>query len=63
MIQGETGVVVAGSRVGEIARAVNELLDHPAQMVEMGKAGRAWTQERWSWQIWGERFREVLLSD
>ncbi len=63
VIQGETGVVVAGSRVGEIARAVNELLDHPAQMVEMGKAGRAWTQERWSWQIWGERFREVLLSD
>ncbi len=63
VIQGETGVVVDGSRVGEIARAVNELLDHPAQMVEMGKAGRAWTQERWSWQIWGERFREVLLSD
>ena len=63
VIQGETGVVVDGSRVGEIARAVNELLDHPAQMAELGKAGRAWTQERWSWQIWGERFREVLLSD
>ncbi len=63
VIQGETGVVVDGSRVGEIARAVNELLDHPAQMAELGKAGRAWTQERWSWQIWGERFREVLLGD
>ncbi len=63
VIQGETGIVVDGNQVKEIARVVNELLDHPSRMVEMGRAGRAWTQERWSWEIWGERFREVLLSD
>ena len=63
VIPGKTGIVVDGKRASEIARAVIELLDHPSKMVEMGRAGRAWTQERWSWQIWGERFREVLLGD
>ena len=63
VIQGKTGLVVDGTKVDEIARTINELLDNPTQLAAMGQAGRAWTVERWSWQIWGERFREVLLGN
>lgn len=63
VVQGVTGVVVDGTDVAEITRVINDLLDHPAQLKEMGIAGRAWTEERWSWQIWGERFKGVLLGD
>ena len=63
IIQGKTGLVVDGTKVDEIARTINELLDNPTQLAAMGQAGRAWTVERWSWQIWGERFREVLLGN
>lgn len=63
VIDGETGLVVDGTDVNGIAHAINELLDNPSKLIAMGRAGRAWTEERWSWKIWGERFREVLLSD
>ena len=63
IIQGKTGLVVDGTKVDEIALTINELLDNPTQLAAMGQAGRAWTVERWSWQIWGERFREVLLGN
>lgn len=63
VIQGKTGLVVDGTKVDAIARTINELLDNPAQLIVMGQAGRAWTIERWSWQIWGERFSEVLLGN
>ncbi len=63
VIDGKTGVVVDGTQVAEISRVIIELLDHPANLASMGRAGRAWTEERWSWQIWGERFVEVLLGN
>ena len=63
VIPGKTGEIVDGSSVNEIAAKVNEMLDHPSRLLEMGGAGREWTQERWSWEIWGRRFKEVLLGD
>ena len=63
VIPGMTGEIVDGSSVSEIAGRVNELLDHPSRLREMGEAGREWTRERWSWEIWGRRFKEVLLGD
>ncbi|MEJ0014492.1 MAG: glycosyltransferase family 4 protein [Actinomycetota bacterium] len=63
VLQGETGVVVDGTNLAQITDVINDLLDHPVKLKAMGLAGRAWAEERWSWQIWGERFRKLLLGD
>jgi phosphatidylinositol alpha-1,6-mannosyltransferase len=63
VIQGTTGVVVDGTKVKDISAAINELLDNPQKLAKMGVAGRQWAVERWSWQLWGARFRELLFSD
>ena len=63
VLPGKTGEVVDGTSVEKISAAIVELLDRPSHLIAMGSAGRAWTQEKWSWEIWGERFREVLLRD
>jgi len=63
VIAGQTGVVVDGTSVDSIVGSINDLLDNPSKLLAMGQAGREWTEQRWSWQIWGERFREVLLGN
>ena len=63
VIAGKTGEIVDGTSIDQIAQVINELLDHPARLREMGRAGRAWTESSWGWQIWGERFRTVLLGN
>jgi phosphatidylinositol alpha-1,6-mannosyltransferase len=63
VISGKTGEVVDGTSIEKIAESINSLLDHPTRLREMGSSGRQWTQERWSWEIWGERFRAVLFGD
>lgn len=62
VLAGKTGEVVDGTDPAQIAEAIIELLDNPSKLKTMGAAGRAWTEQRWSWQIWGERFREVLFG-
>ena len=62
VIAGKTGEVVDGTDPTKIAETIIELLDHPSTLIAMGSAGREWTEQRWSWQIWGERFREVLFG-
>jgi phosphatidylinositol alpha-1,6-mannosyltransferase len=62
-VPGKTGEIVDGTSVVDIAHAINELLDHPSRLRAMGAAGREWAEQRWSWQIWGERFEELLLGD
>jgi len=62
VLVGKTGEVVDGTSIDQIALAINNLLDHPLKLAEMGRQGRAWTQERWSWTIWGTKFKEVLLG-
>ena len=63
VLDGTTGVVVDGTSISVIAATITELLDHPARLHEMGLAGRAWTAEKWGWQIWGDRFKSVLLGN
>eukprot|EP01037_Dinobryon_pediforme_P000998 gene999-1007_t len=62
VLPGKTGEIVDGTDPAKIAEKIIELLDHPSKLIAMGVAGRAWTEERWSWQLWGERFREVLFG-
>jgi phosphatidyl-myo-inositol dimannoside synthase len=47
--EGETGVVVDGTRVAAVAAAIIELLDDPARAQAMGRAGREWVEQRWTW--------------
>lgn len=63
VIAGKTGEIVDGTSIDQIAQVINELLDHPARLREMGRAGRAWTESSWGWQIWGERFKAALLGN
>ena len=63
VLDGITGVVVDGTSVDAIATSISDLLDHPSRLHEMGLAGRAWTVEKWGWQIWGQRFKDVLFGD
>ena len=61
VLEGETGSVVDGRKVPEIARALIELLKDEGSLQRMGKRGREWAVEAWSWKIWGERFKELLF--
>ena len=61
--RGVTGETVDGGKIDQIANAINEMLDHPKRLSEMGAAGRRWSEESWSWPIWGERFRSTLFGD
>ena len=63
VLDGITGVVVDGTNVNAIASTINDLLDHPSRLHEMGLAGRAWAIEKWGWPIWGQRFKDVLFGD
>lgn len=55
-----TGIVVDGTNVAEIARAVSELLSQPTRAKEMGAAGREWILSQWSWESWSEKFNHLL---
>lgn len=46
---GETGYLVDGRAVGEIAAVVGDLLSDPARAAMMGERGRRWVGDAWSW--------------
>ena len=60
--EGVTGVVVDGRDRQTVAQSITELLAAPERARTMGLAGRAWIIEEWRWQIWSERFAEILRS-
>ncbi len=57
---GETGTVVDGTRVEEIADAVGTLLADPERAARMGAAGRAWVSEHWRWDRLSQRLEHLL---
>ena len=50
LLDGETGFLVDGADVAEVADAVAMLLDDPALAASMGKAGRAWVEREHTWE-------------
>ena len=60
VIDGTTGVVVDGTNNNEIAKAAIDLLSDPEHSRKMGDVGRQWIAEQWRWQIWSEKFEELL---
>jgi phosphatidylinositol alpha-1,6-mannosyltransferase len=60
LVDGETGILVNGSRRGEVADAVACLLEDPARAEAMGAAGRARVERDHTWPTIAERLASWL---
>jgi phosphatidylinositol alpha-1,6-mannosyltransferase len=60
VIDGETGYVVDGNNVEDIAARCIELLKDESLRKGMGVRGRKWVESEWSWEIWSDKFNELL---
>ena len=60
VLDGETGRVVDGTDVGEIATAVGEILADPDRAAQMGAAGRRWVVDNWQWHHQAARLDTLL---
>jgi phosphatidylinositol alpha-1,6-mannosyltransferase len=49
LVDGETGFLVDGKDVAEVADAVTRLLEAPELADQMGKAGRSWVERGHTW--------------
>jgi phosphatidylinositol alpha-1,6-mannosyltransferase len=63
VLAGETGLVVDGTKISDVASAVVELLSDPMRSQRMGKRGREWIVQEWRWEIWASRFAQLLKVD
>ena len=45
----QTGVVVDGRNHNEIATSISQLLSDPQLSQQLGQAGRAWVEQKWTW--------------
>ncbi|WP_261565810.1 glycosyltransferase family 4 protein [Frankia gtarii] len=57
-----TGLVVDGTDLGAVERAVGDLLADPDRAASMGAAGRAWVELRWRWDVLGAELRSLLAG-
>ncbi|MFC4007711.1 glycosyltransferase family 4 protein [Nonomuraea purpurea] len=57
---GETGLVVDGGDVEELAQAIVELLADPEKARKMGAGGRDWIAREWAWEHVAARFHNLL---
>ena len=60
VLDGITGIVVDGENNQEIAAAAIKLLLDIDGAKAMGLAGREWIIENWRWEIWSQRFNNLL---
>jgi phosphatidylinositol alpha-1,6-mannosyltransferase len=60
VLDGQTGYVVDGTSVEEVAARLVELLTDPERARAMGEAGRAWVETHWRWDVLAERLRGML---
>ncbi len=62
VLAGETGLVVDGTQVDQISLACIELLDNPELRLRMSQKGRSWIVENWRWELWANKYSELLLK-
>ena len=60
---GETGYVVPGVSVADLADRLNRLLTDPGAAKAMGEKGLAWVHREWRWEIVAQRFTEILAGE
>jgi phosphatidylinositol alpha-1,6-mannosyltransferase len=58
--EGETGYVVPGRAVADLADRLNRLLNDPVAAKAMGEKGMAWVDQEWRWEVIARRFAEIL---
>lgn len=56
----ETGLVIDGRSVSNVADAVSELLGDPDRAAAMGAAGRQWATSQWRWDTLAARLAGLL---
>ncbi len=58
----ETGYVVPGGDVAELADRLIELLGDPAGAAAMGDKGLAWVDREWRWDLVADRLGQILAG-
>ena len=62
VLEGDSGLVVDGRNVDEVAGAVADLLSDRDRCAAMGAAGRAFVTERYAWEVIADRFSALLAE-
>jgi phosphatidyl-myo-inositol dimannoside synthase len=57
---GETGLIVDGTDLDQIATATSEILADPDRAARMGAAGRRWAVDNWQWRSQAARLAGLL---
>jgi phosphatidylinositol alpha-1,6-mannosyltransferase len=60
VLDGETGLVVEGRSVAQLAAAVTGLLQDPERARAMGEKGRSWVEREWTWTRQAARLDTLL---
>src|SRR5690606_3293519 len=60
VLDGETGLIVDGTRPGPAARALIRLLSAPEAAARMGARGREWVRQEWGWDRTADQLGELL---
>ena len=65
MIDKKTGFLIENGNSEELIKKIEELLDDPKKIEEMGIQGRKFVEENFSWKIITEKFVKDLkkISD
>jgi phosphatidylinositol alpha-1,6-mannosyltransferase len=62
VLDGETGLVVDGTKPAQVAAAIVGLLDSPARAAAMGRAGRQWVESNWDWSERAATLQSLLSA-
>ena len=63
VLPGETGYVVDGRSVSDVAARIVELLENRPLAAGMGRRGRLWVEQRWRWNDLARRLAALLAGD
>jgi phosphatidyl-myo-inositol dimannoside synthase len=62
ILPGETGYVVPGRSVPEVAVKLTQLLSDPAGAAAMGDKGQAWVDREWRWDLVADRLAQIIAG-
>jgi phosphatidylinositol alpha-1,6-mannosyltransferase len=63
VVHNETGIIVDGTSISDVAQACAALLQDPERAQAMGARGRQWIAEEWQWDRWATEFARLLTAD
>ena len=60
VLDGQTGYVVDGRDLQDVARRIVAVLSDPRAAAGMGEAGRQWVEQQWTWPVVSRRLTDLL---